>query len=95
MSIFHTPIPELTKGHVGEHNLAKDLVALEGLDAEFWFGVNFLPNVRDLDLILFHKKAGLYLIEVKAVDINSIAQFDLKNCAFYANKYYLASHIAL
>ena len=33
MSILHTPIPELTKGHIGEHNLAKDLVALEGLDA--------------------------------------------------------------
>jgi hypothetical protein len=85
MSILHTPIPELTKGHIGEHNLAKDLVALEGLDAEFWFGVNFLPNVRDLDLILFHKKAGLYLIEVKAVDINSISQFDLKNFVLLPN----------
>ena len=79
MSIIHTAIPDKIKGHIGEHNLANHLVDLNGLDAELWFGVDYLPNVRDIDLILFHKQAGLYLIEVKAVELDAIASFDLKN----------------
>jgi hypothetical protein len=79
VSILHTQIPEKIKGHIGEHNLAQQLVALDDLDAELWFGIDYLPNVRDIDLILFHKSAGLYLIEVKAVELESIAHFDLKN----------------
>lgn len=85
MSILHTPIPSPTKGHIGEHNLAKEIVALKDLDAELWFGVDFLPNVRDLDLILFHKKAGLYLLEVKAVELKAIAHFDLINFILVPN----------
>ena len=79
MSILHTQIPEKIKGHIGEHILAQQLVALDDLDAELWFGIDYLPNVRDIDLIIFHKSAGLYLIEVKAVELDSIAHFDLKN----------------
>ena len=79
MSIIHTSIPDKIQGHVGEHNLANHLIELVGLDAELWFGVDYLPNVRDIDLILFHKLAGLYLIEVKAVELDAISTFDLKN----------------
>ena len=79
MSILHTAIPDKIQGHIGEHNLANILLELKGLDAELWFGVDYLPNVRDIDLILFHKQAGLYLIEVKAVELDAIATFDLKN----------------
>jgi len=85
VSILHTPIPEKVKGHIGEHNLAQLLVSLDGLDAELWFGVDYLPNVRDIDLILFHKSAGLYLFEVKAVELDSIARFDLKNFVLTGN----------
>jgi hypothetical protein len=79
LSLIHTAIPDKIQGHIGEHNLANHLVGLNGLDAELWFGVDYLPNVRDIDLILFHKQAGLYLIEVKAVELDAIATFDLKN----------------
>jgi len=85
LSIIHTAIPEKTQGHIGEHNLANHLMGLNGLDAELWFGVDYLPNVRDIDLILFHKLAGLYLIEVKAVDLDAIATFDLKNFSLKPN----------
>ena len=85
MSILHTSIPERVQGHIGEHNLAQALLALEGLDAELWFGVDYLPNVRDIDLILFHKTAGLYLMEIKSVELDSIAQFDLKNFVLTPN----------
>ena len=85
MSILHTAIPELIKGHIGERNLANDLLGLDGLDAEIWFGLDYLPNVRDIDLILFHKNAGLYLIEVKAVQLDSIARFDLTNFILMPN----------
>jgi len=85
MSILHTSMPSAIKGHIGEHNLAKEIVALKDLDAELWFGVNFLPNVRDLDLILFHKKAGLYLLEVKALELKAIAHFDLVNFLLVPN----------
>lgn len=79
MSILHTSIPEKIQGHIGEHNFATHLVGLDELDAELWFGIDYLPNVRDIDVILFHKKAGLYLIEVKAVELDSISKFDLRN----------------
>ncbi len=72
-------MPEKIQGHVGEHNLANHLVALDGFDGEFWFSVNYLPNVPDIDLIVFHKNAGLYAIEVKAVEIDVIEHFDLTN----------------
>ena len=85
MSILHTPIPEKVQGHIGEHNLAQTLVSLEGLDAELWFGVDYLPNVRDIDLIIFHKNTGLYLIEAKAVELDAISKFDLKNFVLTPN----------
>lgn len=85
MSIVHTAIPEKIPGHIGEHNLAQHLIALKDLNAELWFGVDYLPNVRDIDLILFHKQAGLYLIEVKAVELEAISKFDLKNFVLKPN----------
>jgi hypothetical protein len=43
-------------------------------------GLEFIPNVRDIDLLIYHEDAGIFLVEVKAVPISEIEEFGFRNC---------------
>jgi hypothetical protein len=60
MAIVHTKPP--TK--LGELRLAAQLKALPDDSLHLWFSVNFVPNVKDIDLILWHELAGMFVVEV-------------------------------
>jgi hypothetical protein len=67
----YTDFPENT----GERNLAKQLAAFKDSKLHLWFGIDFVPGVRDNDILICHENAGIFVVEVKAVNIESIDYF--------------------
>lgn len=72
----HTKMPE----HTGERRFAEKLGSLLDERAHAWFGVNYLPSVNDIDLLLWHDAIGVFTIEVKAISLSMIESFGLTNC---------------
>ena len=59
----------------GERNLAKQIASFNDSQLHLWFGVDFVPGVRDIDVLLWHEGAGIFVVEVKAVSIGAIESF--------------------
>lgn len=58
--------------HYGEMRL-KSLFDQFNDDSYFyWFSVDYLPKVSDVDLLLVHKTAGAFCLEIKAIPISEI-----------------------
>ena len=52
-----------------------------GEDTHLWFGIDYLPGVKDIDLLLWHEGVGVFVIEVKAVhSIDAFESFSFRNC---------------
>jgi hypothetical protein len=77
MGIAHTDLPII---HAGELKLAQHLLKITDNTVHFWFGINHIPCVKDIDMIIWHEKAGVFLVEVKAVDISQIESFGFGRC---------------
>ena len=76
-SIVHTrnwPKPS------GERHLAQKLAAFPNPELHFWFALDALPGVPDIDLLAYHAATGLVLIEVKAVSIQMVEEFGFSHC---------------
>lgn len=76
MAICHTPLPE----HYGELQLAKQLNSFQDEKLHLWYSLNFIPDVKDIDVLLWHENVGSFLIEVKAVTLSHILEFGLNIC---------------
>ena len=72
----YTEMPKLR----GERRFAEKLGSLLNSDAHAWFGVNYLPGVNDIDLLLWHDAIGVFTIEVKAISLAMIEEFGLTTC---------------
>ena len=64
----------------GELKLAKQLQSLDDPEAHYWFSVDFLPGVNDVDIVLYHQTCGAFCIEVKAVSLSMIETFTYEKC---------------
>ena len=73
--LVRTPLPEDQEKYRGEYRVAKTLTEFKDLDGEVWFQINNLATVPELDLLFFHKNAGLYLIEIKSVTLDYIVEY--------------------
>ncbi len=73
---LHTPIPKDVDGHHGEHELGVILSKIEDQQLELWFDVNYLPEVPDIDLILYSPKVGVFVSEVKGHRLDEIKEYD-------------------
>ena len=80
MAHRHTPYPRNEPGHIGELQLAKQLSTLPDDHLHVWFSVNAVPSVPDIDLIIWHERAGVFVIEVKAVFLDEIEYFGWNRC---------------
>src|SRR5262249_31530911 len=76
MAILHTDIPT---EYLGEKQLAQVLAGFPDPHFHLWFALK-LPGVRDIDCLFWHEQIGVFLVEVKAVPINFVEEFDLKRC---------------
>jgi len=72
----YTEAPE----HAGERRFAERLGSLLDERAHCWFGVNYLPGVNDIDVLLWHDTIGIFTIEVKAISLSMIEEFSLTRC---------------
>ena len=74
--MVYTEMPD----HSGERRFAEKLRLLLDHRAHAWFGVNYLPGVNDIDLLLWHDEVGVFTIEVKAITLSMIEKFGLTRC---------------
>lgn len=58
--------------HYGERRLFEQVVAQESSSMYFWFGLEFIPGVSDIDLLIWSVSSGVFVVEVKAVPIEAI-----------------------
>lgn len=75
----HTSMPEDEPEHHGEFVFAKKLVALADDRFHLWFGVDYLPGVTDLDLLLCAEPVGFFAVELKAFSIDAIEEYSATN----------------
>jgi len=74
------------KEHKGELRLAKRIVALDDNDLHLWFALEEIPGVPDIDILLWHRQAGMFVIEVKAVPIHMLKECGHSACKIEGRK---------
>lgn len=77
--IIHTSLPKERDGHYGEYELGQILRSFTGQGLEFWFDLNFLPGVPDIDMLLYSKKVGVFVCEVKSHTMAQIRSYTLRD----------------
>ena len=77
MPLIHTKLPANVQGHYAEYQLGRKLEALKDDKLELWFDVNYIPNIGDCDVMIFHPNLGIYLAEVKGMKLEDIEIYDL------------------
>jgi hypothetical protein len=73
---LHTDLPR----HAGERDLVRHLRASTDARLHIWCGLDFIPGVRDCDLLIAHEDVGFFLIEIKAVPLEEIESYGWKKC---------------
>jgi hypothetical protein len=73
---IYTDMPK----HLGELRFAERMGALLDERAHVWFGVNYLPSVNEIDVLLWHEEIGIFTIEVKAISLEMFESFGLTQC---------------
>lgn len=73
---LHTDRPKFA----GERALVDQLVSLGDPQLHIWCGLDFIPGVRDIDLLLWHETAGVFVVEVKAVPLAMLTSFGYRDC---------------
>lgn len=59
----------------GERRVVSQLKALPDAQLHLWCGLNFIPGVKDTDLLLWHERCGIFNIEIKAVPLREVKTF--------------------
>ncbi len=70
-------IEQREPAHRGEREVKSLLDNFSSPDLTYWFALDYLPEVSDLDLLLFERNAGLFAIEIKAIPITEIKSISL------------------
>ena len=76
MAHLHTPLPT----HLGEKLLAKQLELVKDDNLHLWFGLACLPGVPDIDAIIWHEAAGVFVVEIKAITLDMLIEFGHSQC---------------
>jgi thymidine kinase len=76
MATLYTELPKFT----GELDLAKKLINFNDQSLHLWFSLDFIPGVKDIDIILWHTQCGAFVIEVKAIPISMLEEFGFQKC---------------
>ncbi|EOA9034944.1 AAA family ATPase [Vibrio harveyi] len=63
--------------HKGEKEVQSLLDSYQSCELDYWFSLDYLPSVPDLDLLLLDKKSGVFAIEIKAIPLSEIIEISL------------------
>lgn len=77
MANIHTECP---KRVIGEANLARQLAAIDDRRLHLWFALDDIPGVRDIDCVIWHEQVGVFIVEIKAVNLPMLEEFGLRSC---------------
>ncbi len=77
MTVTFSPSPPK---HYGELQVYKQLLGFNDDSLFFWSSLDFIPSVNDVDLLVWHQKQGVFVIEIKAIPINMLLKFGLHSC---------------
>lgn len=76
MANRYTDYPE----HQGEASLARQLAAFDDPHLHLWFALDYIPGVRDIDCVIWHENVGVFIVEIKAVNLPMVEEFGLDVC---------------
>jgi len=76
MAKLYTDLPK----NRGERDFANQLKNISDDRLHIWFSIDYVPGVRDIDVLLIHEEIGAFVIEVKAVPIGMIEDIGYKHC---------------
>ena len=82
MSYVYSDMPK----YHGERSVADQLSSFADQKLHLWFGINYVPGVTDIDILLWHEDIGVFVIEVKAVPLYKIQNFGLNKCKIEGRK---------
>ena len=77
MSVFLSS--SLPKFH-GELRVYQQLASFDDENLCFWTSLDFIPNVNDIDLLVWHKKQGIFVLEIKAIPLSMLKEFSFNSC---------------
>lgn len=86
MSISHTPLPENTPGFYGEYRLGQFLSGVTDDELELWFGVNYLANVGEIDVLMCHPRFGAVVVEVKGHNHDQVKAYSRQDIEYTNNQ---------
>ena len=66
MNIFGSP------DNFGEQKVKRTLEGFGDFQLWAWFSINYIPGVKDLDLLVLHEETGCFGIEIKAVPLDQV-----------------------
>ncbi len=75
----HT-LTEFPPKFLGEKNVFSQLTRFEDDDLYLWFGLDFIPAVSDIDLLIWHKVKGVFVVEIKAITLDMLMNFGFSSC---------------
>ena len=75
----HSELPD-QRNSFREHEVAMQIVGMGIPDLHVWFNVSWLPTVGEIDILLWHKRIGLFACEVKGVQAHQILELSLRSC---------------
>jgi hypothetical protein len=76
MAHLHTSLPT----HYGEKQFAKQLELTDDDKLHLWFAIDSLPGVPDIDAIVWHEEAGVFVVEIKAITLDMLIEFGHYKC---------------
>lgn len=76
MAELHSSLPT----HFGEAEVVRQLRSLPDNKLHLWCGIDFIPGVKDIDLIIWHEEIGVFVVEIKAIPIDHFEEFGLRKC---------------
>jgi hypothetical protein len=75
MAVAHSDLARIR--YDGERALVEQLSNLDDAGLHLWFGLDYVPGVADIDLLLYHRERGAFVVEVKAVELYQIREYGL------------------
>jgi hypothetical protein len=77
MSTFLSSSPPKYRG---EFQVYQQLLSFDDEDLYFWSSLDSIPNVNDVDLLVWHKKQGVFVLEIKAITLDMLIEFSFNSC---------------
>jgi hypothetical protein len=76
MAFLHTDLPLKD----GERKLIRRIQSIDDPQIHIWCGLNHILGVADIDLLLLHEQAGIFVVEIKAIPLRMIRSFSPNRC---------------